>query len=132
MSSPAVAPDRVRWIDTIPYWSVHVLAIAGVVWLGWSWTGVGICMASYAVGMFLIGGVHALVWGYFVSTVVLWHMTFTINSLAHVWGSRRYATDDTSRNNPLLGLLCLGEGWHNNHHHYQRAARQGFYWWEID
>jgi stearoyl-CoA desaturase (delta-9 desaturase) len=87
---------------------------------------------AYALALYLIGGVHALVWGYFISTVVLWHMTFTINSLAHVWGSRRYATTDTSRNNPLLGLLCLGEGWHNNHHHYQRSARQGFFWWEID
>jgi stearoyl-CoA desaturase (delta-9 desaturase) len=55
-----------------------------------------------------------------------------INSLAHVWGSRRYETADQSRNNPLLALLTLGEGWHNNHHHYMSSARQGFYWWEID
>jgi hypothetical protein len=64
--------------------------------------------------------------------VVLWHGTFTINSLAHVWGARRYPTTDDSRNNPLLAILTLGEGWHNNHHHYQRSARQGFYWWEVD
>ena len=239
-------PDRVRWIDTIPYWSVHVAAVVGVVLLGFSWTGVAIAAVSYGVRMFgitagyhryfshrtfktsrvgqvgfallgvistqkgplwwaahhrnhhkysdqpedlhspkqrgfwwshmfwilvrrhqhadltkvkdltrypelvfinrfeilftvafaavlfLVGGAHALVWGYFVSTVVLWHLTFTINSLAHVWGSRRYETTDTSRNNPLLGVICLGEGWHNNHHHYQRSARQGFYWWEVD
>jgi stearoyl-CoA desaturase (delta-9 desaturase) len=67
-----------------------------------------------------------------VSIVACWHITFCINSLAHVWGRRRYATGDDSRNNPLLAVLTLGEGWHNNHHHYQRSARQGFYWWEID
>jgi len=73
-----------------------------------------------------------LVWGYFISTVVLIHVTLTINSLCHVWGSRRYATRDESRNNSLLALLTLGEGWHNNHHHFPGSARQGFYWWEID
>ncbi len=73
-----------------------------------------------------------LVWGFFVSTVVLYHATFTINSLAHRWGRRRYATTDDSRNNFWLALLTLGEGWHNNHHHYPAAARQGFYWWELD
>jgi stearoyl-CoA desaturase (delta-9 desaturase) len=52
--------------------------------------------------------------------------------VAHVWGTRRYDTPDTSRNNALLGLLALGEGWHNNHHHYCAAARNGFFWWEID
>ena len=70
--------------------------------------------------------------GFFLSTVLLFHGTFTINSLAHVWGSRRYNTRDTSRNNLWLALLTLGEGWHNNHHHYMRSARQGFFWWEID
>jgi stearoyl-CoA desaturase (delta-9 desaturase) len=56
----------------------------------------------------------------------------TINSLAHLFGSQRYNTSDTSRNNFLLALLTLGEGWHNNHHHYAVSARQGFYWWELD
>ena len=74
----------------------------------------------------------ALVWGFAVSQVLCWHGTFTINSLSHLWGGRRYATDDDSRNNPLLALITMGEGWHNNHHHYQVAARQGFCWWEID
>jgi stearoyl-CoA desaturase (delta-9 desaturase) len=63
---------------------------------------------------------------------VLYHSTYTINSLAHQFGSRRFATGDDSRNNFWLALLTLGEGWHNNHHHYPSAARQGFYWWEID
>ena len=70
--------------------------------------------------------------GFFLSTILLWHGTFTVNSLAHVFGSRRFATRDTSRNNWLIAILTGGEGWHNNHHHYQAAARQGFYWWEVD
>ena len=80
----------------------------------------------------LVGGWSGLVFGFFGSTVVLWHSTFTINSLSHTFGTRRYATGDTSRNNVLLALLTLGEGWHNNHHHYPASARQGFFWWEID
>ena len=71
-------------------------------------------------------------WGFCVSTVVLYHATFAINSLAHRFGRRRYDTRDDSRNNAWLALLTFGEGWHNNHHHYPAAARQGFYWWEID
>ena len=82
--------------------------------------------------LYYIGGPVALFWGHFASLVLAWHATFFINSLAHVWGSRRYATGDDSRNNFFLALLTLGEGWHNNHHHYQRTARQGFFWWEID
>jgi stearoyl-CoA desaturase (delta-9 desaturase) len=87
---------------------------------------------AYAVVLYLGFGAVGLFYGYFLSTVILWHGTFTINSLAHVWGKRRYQTSDDSRNNVVLALLTGGEGWHNNHHHYQRAARQGFYWWEID
>ncbi len=77
-------------------------------------------------------GAQLLIWGFFVSTVVLYHATFCINSLAHRVGSRRYETRDASRNNALLALLTLGEGWHNNHHHYPASARQGFRWWELD
>ena len=77
-------------------------------------------------------GPQLLIWGFFISTVFLYHATFTINSLAHRWGRRRYKTRDDSRNNFWLALLTLGEGWHNNHHHYPPSARQGFYWWEID
>ncbi len=82
--------------------------------------------------MYLAGGLTALYWGWVVATVMLWHGTFTVNSLAHVWGRRRYATTDTSRNNFWLALITLGEGWHNNHHYYQLSARQGFFWWEVD
>ncbi|MCY4187512.1 MAG: acyl-CoA desaturase, partial [Bryobacterales bacterium] len=77
-------------------------------------------------------GAQMLVWGFFIATVCLYHATFTVNSLAHGWGRRRFATGDDSRNNWLIALLTLGEGWHNNHHHCPGAARQGFYWWEID
>jgi len=77
-------------------------------------------------------GAQMLVWGFFVSTVALYHATFTINSLSHMYGRRRYATNDDSRNNPILAVITLGEGWHNNHHHYPVSARQGFYWWEPD
>jgi stearoyl-CoA desaturase (delta-9 desaturase) len=77
-------------------------------------------------------GWQMLVWGFVISTVVLYHATFTVNSLAHSFGRRRYATRDDSRNNFWLALLTFGEGWHNNHHHYPGSARQGFYWWEID
>jgi stearoyl-CoA desaturase (delta-9 desaturase) len=84
------------------------------------------------VSLFVIGGWFGFVWGFLVSTVLLWHGTFTINSLTHVYGSRRYATTDESRNNAVLAAITLGEGWHNNHHYYQRSTRQGFFWWEID
>jgi len=86
----------------------------------------------YAVLFFALGGIPYLMWGFFISTVLLWHGTFTINSLSHVFGSRRYSTKDQSKNNPVLALITLGEGWHNNHHCYMSSCRQGFYWWEYD
>jgi len=85
-----------------------------------------------AVGVYFLGGWSALWIGFFLSTVLLWHCTFFINSLAHVFGRRRYATTDTSRNSLLLAILTLGEGWHNNHHHFQASVNQGFFWWELD
>jgi stearoyl-CoA desaturase (delta-9 desaturase) len=87
---------------------------------------------ALALVLFLVGGWSALYWGACFSTVICWHGTFTINSLAHVFGKRRYATTDDSKNNWWLALLTMGEGWHNNHHHYQRSTAQGWYWWEID
>ena len=80
----------------------------------------------------LIGGWSGLIVGFFWSTVLLYHATFCINSLAHVRGSKRYVTGDDSRNNWLLAFFTMGEGWHNNHHACQRSVRQGFRWWEID
>jgi stearoyl-CoA desaturase (delta-9 desaturase) len=87
---------------------------------------------AMAALLFVIGGWSALVWGFFIRTVMLWHGSFTINSLCHVFGFRRYQTTDTSRNSLILSLVTLGEGWHNNHHHYMASARQGFFWWEVD
>lgn len=80
---------------------------------------------------YLFGGWSAL-WAFFLSTTLLYHGTFSINSLMHLWGRRRYATADTSKNSFLLALVTMGEGWHNNHHYYQSTANQGFFWWEID
>ena len=81
-----------------------------------------------ALSLWLIGSWHALVWGFFVSTSVLWHGTFSINSLAHWWGRRRYTTTDDSKNSLVLALVTMGEGWHNNHHYYPRSTAQGFFW----
>lgn len=77
-------------------------------------------------------GWQMLAWGFFLSTVLVYHVTFSINSLTHLLGTRRYETSDTSRNNALLAILTMGEGWHNNHHRFAVSARQGFFWWEID
>jgi stearoyl-CoA desaturase (Delta-9 desaturase) len=89
-------------------------------------------VVGYALLCYAIAGMGGVVWGFLISTLAVAHVTFLINSLAHVWGSRPYATRDTSRNNALLAVLTLGEGWHNNHHHYMTSARQGFRWWQID
>jgi stearoyl-CoA desaturase (delta-9 desaturase) len=86
----------------------------------------------YGAAIYYIGGYAAFVWGYLVATVVLYHGTFLINSLAHIWGTRRFATPDESRNNFWLALVTLGEGWHNNHHYFMSATRQGIRWWEVD
>ena len=100
-------------------------ALAGCLYLLGEW------LASTAPTLHTDGW-QLLVWGFVISTVVLYHATFSVNSLAHGWGSRRYATRDHSRNNFWIALFTMGEGWHNNHHHFPGAARQGFYWWEID
>ena len=96
--------------------------------------------ALYALGQHLrfsqpqlgTSGMQLVVWGFCISTVVLFHATFAINSLAHRFGSRRFGTGDASRNNWLLALITFGEGWHNNHHRFPGAARQGLHWWEFD
>jgi stearoyl-CoA desaturase (delta-9 desaturase) len=96
--------------------------------------------ALFALGHFLqvyfpslgVTSWQLLVWGFFISTTILFHATSSINSLAHLLGKRRYETEDNSRNSLLLALVTLGEGWHNNHHRHMSATRQGFYWWEID
>lgn len=91
-------------------------------------------IAPWALAMtcLWVGGWSGLLWGFFLSTVLVWHSTFMVNSVAHLWGTRRFATDDTSRNNFLVAFLTMGEGWHNNHHHIASSVKQGIRWWEID
>ena len=111
---------ELRWLDRYDI-AVPVALAAALAALG-AWLG-----PAYHTS-----GAQMLVWGFFVSTIVLFHVTVTINSLAHRFGRRRYATNDDSRNNWLLALLTFGEGWHNNHHHFPGAVRQGVAWWELD
>ncbi|MCZ6463491.1 MAG: acyl-CoA desaturase [Proteobacteria bacterium] len=118
-----------RWDDTDLDGIRDFAKFPELVWLN-QWHVVGPLLL--AVLCFAIGGFSGLIWGFAVSTTLLWHSTYTINSLAHRWGSKRYETGDDSRNNLFLALLTFGEGWHNNHHHYMASARNGFFWWEID
>ena len=85
-----------------------------------------------AIAMYLIGGMPWLIWGFCLPTMTLAHATFAINTVNHMFGSRRFDTIDDSRNNAITAFFAVGEGWHNNHHRFQRAARNGFYWWEYD
>jgi stearoyl-CoA desaturase (delta-9 desaturase) len=112
-----------RWLDR--YYHVPPIILAASMFL------LGSLLERYAPGLGTTGW-QMLVWGFFISTVILYHGTFTVNSLAHVFGSRRFDTQDGSRNNWFVALITLGEGWHNNHHHYPSSERQGFYWWEVD
>ena len=116
--------DATNWADVRDWsrypelrWLNHLQWIPGILLAGLCW---------------LIDGWSGVVWGFLLSTILLFHATFAVNSVCHLWGSRRYATADASRNNWWVALLTLGEGWHNNHHHYQSSAKQGFFWWEID
>ena len=101
---------ELRWLNTF-----HIVPVVGFAVLTW-----------------LVGGWGGLVWGFFVSTVLLWHSTFFVNSINHIFGYRRFKSGDDSTNNWWVALLTMGEGWHNNHHYYQATVRQGFYWYEID
>jgi stearoyl-CoA desaturase (Delta-9 desaturase) len=102
-------------------------------WLGPALLLIGLAtFGQLAPASWHTSGWQMVAWGFFLSTAVLYHGTFSINSLAHVWGTRRYKTADESRNNLWLALITMGEGWHNNHHFYQGTVRQGFYWWEVD
>jgi len=101
---------ELRFIDR--FWYLPIVALGAIVAAIW--------------------GLEGFIVGFCLSTVMLWHTTFIVNSLAHVWGTRPYATDDDSRNNFAIALLTAGEGWHNNHHRYPSSARQGFVWWQVD
>ncbi|MBS0210330.1 MAG: fatty acid desaturase [Planctomycetes bacterium] len=112
--------------------------------LGWVWVNLAQMAVFYAAG-FLAGlvmtgtlggavqfGMSIMVWGVIVRTVLVWHITWSVNSLSHIWGYRNYATDENSRNNWFVALISNGEGWHNNHHADQRSAAHGHRWWEFD
>jgi stearoyl-CoA desaturase (delta-9 desaturase) len=114
---------ELRWLDRFDVLVPFALAVSLYV--------LGAALEAWAPGLGTTGP-QLLVWGFCISTVVLYHATYTINSLAHRFGRRRYETRDDSRNNFLLALITFGEGWHNNHHYYPASTRQGFYWWEID
>ena len=98
------------------------------------------CIGLFSLGQYLgsnypqllTNGWQLVIWGFILSTVLLYHSTFLVNSVAHIWGKRRYNTKDSSKNNMFIALITFGEGWHNNHHHFPGSANQGFYWWEID
>lgn len=114
---------ELRFLERYDFFAPALLAV--------SMYGLGEFFAWYAPELGTSGW-QMLVWGFVVSTIALYHVTFGINSLAHKYGSRRYATEDDSRNNLWLALATFGEGWHNNHHHFPSSARQGFRWWEVD
>ena len=94
-------------------------------------------LSLFVIGEYLsltsgISGLNMVIWGFCVSTILVYHCTFAVNSIAHLWGTQRYNTKEESKNNFFIALLTFGEGWHNNHHHFPGSIRQGFYWWEVD
>jgi stearoyl-CoA desaturase (delta-9 desaturase) len=131
-SSHAVKENRIRdflafpelrWLERY-HWTAIVASIGALFALGHV-----LNLAKPSLGT---GGLQMVAWGFFVSTVLVYHGTFCVNSLGHMVGRQRYQTGDQSRNSALIAFLTLGEGWHNNHHRYPLSARQGFFWWEFD
>ena len=104
------------------------------------WLIVGQIALLYLLGFWLgqsypelgTNGAQMVIWGFFISTVFTWHVTFCVNSVCHRWGGMPYDTGDASTNNVFIGILAFGEGWHNNHHHYPSSARHGLRWWQVD
>ena len=128
------APDILRdplyaWIDRRNNW----MKLALLSWLATFGVGFGSALPSATgVADALQAGLGILIWGAILRTVVVWHVTWSVNSAAHLWGYRSHPTPDLSRNNVVVGLLAAGEGWHNNHHAAPRSARHGHRWWELD
>jgi stearoyl-CoA desaturase (delta-9 desaturase) len=111
------------WLNRHPYAPAFFLAVMLLVFG---------CVLDRLRPSWGVSGAQFVFYGFFLSTIAVYHVTFCINSVAHLYGKRRYDVEDESRNNWILGLLAMGEGWHNNHHRYAVCARQGFRWWEID
>ena len=130
----AFAPDFqvVRDLTRYPelMWLDQFFIVPWLIYMG-AMYGVGFVMEQTVPG-WGIGRWQMFVWAGLLRTVALWHLTWSINSLMHIVGNKRYATNDDSRNSFILALLTLGEGWHNNHHRYMGSARNGFYWWQVD
>jgi fatty-acid desaturase len=102
-------------------------------WIAFFAAGVAVMALSGADALKALQfGASLLVWGIFVRTVVVWHVTWSVNSVTHLWGYRNYDSDENSRNNVLVAIVAIGEGWHNNHHADQRSAKHGHLWWEVD
>lgn len=113
------------WLNKYHLIPPFVLALTVMALGGW-------VNGGSVLAMFTTAGFSSLFIGFFLSTVLLYHGTFSINSIMHKFGRQRYNTGDESRNSIWLALLTLGEGWHNNHHYYETSSRQGFFWWEVD
>lgn len=123
-----VVKDLTKFPELV--WLNRFDQIAPLLFLGMTF-GLGVALNALWPNLGTSGG-QILVWGFFISTSLLFHGTFSINSLSHKFGTQRYDTGDDSRNNFWLALITLGEGWHNNHHRYMNSTRQGFFWWEVD
>lgn len=121
-------PDLARYPELV---FLNRMDWIGALMLALTLYGTGSALSQW-MPEFKTSGLQLLIWGFFISTTVLFHATSTINSLSHLFGSRRYKTPDHSRNNWLLAIITMGEGWHNNHHQFPGSVRQGFFWWEID
>jgi stearoyl-CoA desaturase (delta-9 desaturase) len=127
-ADPKQIPDLYKYPELRLLDRLHGLALFG---LGGLTYAVGALLETYAPGLHT-NGLQLMTWGFFISTCLLYHGTFTVNSVAHLIGTRRFNTTDGSRNNWFVAIITLGEGWHNNHHRYLASERQGFYWWEVD
>jgi stearoyl-CoA desaturase (delta-9 desaturase) len=99
------------------------------------WVLLGLAIPTVAGGLIAgswTGALTGLIWGGLVRLCLMHHVTWSINSVCHIWGTRPYRSNDDSRNNPIFGVLALGEGWHNNHHAFPTSARHGLGWWQFD
>lgn len=119
-----MALEKRVWLAPLIFLAHAGLFFAAGMAAGWWWEGTALAA--------LQGGLSLLVWGVILRVVLVWHITWSVNSITHTWGYRNYDTDEHSRNNWLVALVAVGEGWHNNHHHDQASASNQHHWWEFD